>query len=501
MSSSSINSTVEQLDDGKVKLSVEVDEAEFDSAIDAAFKRIAKEVRMPGFRPGKAPRRLLEAQFGHAVGREEALREALPDYYAKAVVAHDVDVIAPPDIEITAGQETGAIAFDAVVEIRPVVEVAGYDGLRVEIPNPVPSEAEIDEQIDRMRHQYAEFEPVDRPAEDGDHVTIDISGTHGDEEVPGLTTADYDYEVGAGAVVAEIDENLRGASAGDELEFEAAHPDPDEDEPLSFAVTVKEVKEAVLPDLDDAWAKEASEFDTVEELRADLRERLGTMRIAQARQAVQQKTAEALAALVTIDVPEAMVDGEIDARLQDLVGRLQQQGIDPGQYLAQMGQTPDQLRAEFRDGAEQSVKVDLALRTVAEAEDLYPDDEKLTEVLDEMAGQSGQDGTELRARLAEVGQLSALRADLGKREALQWLTENVELIDEDGAPVDRALLEFPEVDQVDAALVEEKPGEEPAEEQPAEERGEVERAEEVASAEDESPVEESDSADAEGEEA
>lgn len=495
MSSSSINSTVEQLDDGKVKLSVEVDEAEFDSAIDAAFKRIAKEVRMPGFRPGKAPRRLLEAQFGHAVGREEALRESLPDYYAKAVVAHDVDVIAPPDIEITAGQETGAIAFDAVVEIRPVVEVAGYDGLRVEIPSPIPTETEIDEQIDRMRSQYAEFEPVDRPAEDGDHVTIDISGTHGDEAVPGLTTSDYDYEVGTGAVVAEIDENLRGASAGDELEFEAAHPDPDEDEPLSFSVTVKEVKEAVLPDLDDEWAKEASEFETVEELRADLRERMGTMRIAQARQALQQKTAEALAALVTVDVPEAMIDGEIDARLQDLVGRLQQQGIDPGQYLAQMGQTPDQLRAEFREGAEQSVKVDLALRTVAEAEGLYPDDDKLTEVIDEMAGQSGQDGAELKARLAEVGQLSALRADLAKRDALEWLTDNVELIDEDGAPVDRALLEFPEDDQVDAEPVEEESGERAARVETAE------KAEEVTSDEDESPVEESDGADAEGEQA
>jgi len=444
MSSSTISSTVELLDDNKVKLSVEVDEAEFDTAIDAAFKRIAKEVRMPGFRPGKAPRKLLEAQFGHGVGREEALREALPDYYAQAVVNHDVDVIAPPDIDITAGQEEGPVSFDAVVEVRPVVEVGGYDGLKVEIPSPTPSDEEIDEQIDRMRQQYAEFVTVERAADDGDHVTIDIAGTHEGEDVPGLTTSDYDYEVGTGAVVAEIDDNLRGASAGDELEFDAEHPDPDEEAPLSFKLTVKEIKEAVLPELDDEWASETSEFTTVDELRTDLTNRMGAMKIAQARMALQQNTAEALAELVTAEVPEAMVENEIDARLQDLVGRLQQQGIDPGQYLAQMGQTPEQLRDEFREPSEQAVKVDLALRTVAESENLLPDDDALTEAIDEMAEQSGQDGAELKERLAEVGQLSALRADLGKRDALEWLTENVELIDENGDPVDRDALEIPE---------------------------------------------------------
>ncbi|MFT7610980.1 MAG: trigger factor [Candidatus Aldehydirespiratoraceae bacterium] len=455
MSSSNVSSTVELLDDNKVKLSVEVDETAFDSALNDAFKRIAKEVRMPGFRPGKAPRKLLEAQFGHGVGREEALREALPDYYAEAVVAHDVDVIAPPEIDITGGQEEGQVTFDAVVEIRPVVEVGGYDGLRVTIPSPVPSDEEIDEQIDRMRQQYAEFVTVERAAADGDHVTIDISGTHDGEEVPGLTASDYDYEVGTGAVVAEIDDNLRGASAGDERKFDAEHPDPDEEAPLSFTLNVKEVKEAVLPELNDEWAAETSEFETVAELRADLVARMGAMRIAQSRMALQQNTAEALAELVTAEIPEAMIEGEVDARLSDMVQRLQQQGIDPGQYLAQMGQTAEQLRAEFREPAESAVKVDLALRTVAETEGLYPDDDKLTEAIDEMAGQSGQDGAELKERLATVGQLSSLRADLGKRSALEWLTENVELIDEDGSPVDRALLEFSEEEAEEEPVVEE----------------------------------------------
>ena len=438
-----MKSTVETLDDNRVKLSVEVDEETFDIAVDAAFKRIAKEVRMPGFRPGKAPRRLLEAQFGSAVGREEALREAMPEYYAQAVIEHDVDVVAPPEIEITGGQEDGPVQFDAVVEIRPSVSAAGYDGLRVEIPNPVASDEEIDEQIDNLRRNFAELSVVERPAGDDDHVTIDIEATHGDEPVPGLTTTDYDYLLGSGAVVPEIDENLRGASAGDEVEFSADHPDPEEEEPLQFSITVKEVKEAVLPDLDDEFAKANSEFETVEDLRADMADRMNTMRIQQANMAVQQNTAEALAALVTDEIPESMIENEINARIQDLVQRLQQQGMDVGAYLEAVGQTAETLATEFREPAEQAVKVDLALRSVADLQGLVPDDARIDEVIAEMAGPSGQDPDELKARLAEVGQISALRADLAKQAAMEWLIDNVELVDEHGEAIDREALEFP----------------------------------------------------------
>ena len=438
-----MKSTVETLDDNRVKLSVEVDEETFDVAVDAAFKRIAKEVRMPGFRPGKAPRRLLEAQFGSAVGREEALREAMPEYFAQAVIEHDVDVVAPPEIEITGGQEDGPVQFDAVVEIRPSVSAAGYDGLRVEIPNPVASAVEIDEQIDNLRRNFAELSVVERAAADEDHVTIDIEATHGDEPVPGLTTTDYDYLLGSGAVVPEIDENLRGASAGDDVEFSADHPDPEEEEPLQFSIAVKEVKEAVLPDLDDEFAKANSEFETVEDLRADMADRMNTMRIQQANMAVQQNTAEALAALVTDEIPESMIENEINARIQDLVQRLQQQGMDVGAYLDAVGQTAETLAAEFREPAEQAVKVDLALRSVADLQGLVPDDDRIDEVIAEMAGPSGQAPDELKARLAEVGQISALRADLAKQAAMEWLTDNVELVDEDGEAIDREALEFP----------------------------------------------------------
>ena len=444
MNNNGTTSSIEFLDDNKVKLTVEVDENEFDSAIDEAFKRISKQVRIPGFRPGRVPRRILEVQLGHQYGRSEALREELPSYYHRAVVQHDVDVIDSPDIEILAGEEEGAVVFDATVEIRPVVEVAGYNGLRIEVPSPEPSDEDIDSEIDRLRAEHAEFQTVERPAQDGDQASIDIVGSHGGEELPGLSANDYDYEVGTGAVVAEIDENLRGASAGDVVNFEAAHPDQEEEEPLHFVITVLDVKEAVLPELDDSWVAKATEFETLDGLRADISERLCSMRLSLARRAADLKMAEALASLVTQEVPGVMVTDEVNGRLQEVFGNLQQQGVDPSEYLAQTGQDIDHLRAELAGPAENAVKVDLALRAIASAEGLNPDDDQLSEVIGEMAERSGTDGAEQMERLKEVGQLSSLRADVAKSKALEWLLDNVDLVDETGVAVDLKAADSPQ---------------------------------------------------------
>jgi trigger factor len=436
-----VKSTVEVLEDNKVKVPVEVDEAEFESEVDAAFKRISKEVRLPGFRPGKAPRRILEAKLGTGVGREEALRESLPSYYTRAVIEHDVDVIAPPEIEITDGRDAGAVVFDAVVEVRPSINVSGYEHLRIEIESPEASEEAIQQQLDRLRNQFAELEAVDRPAADGDHVTIDIAGSLDDEPIPGLTAEDYLYEVGSGAVVPEIDENLRGASAGAVLEFTAAHPDPDEERELEFEVTVKEVKEKVLPEVDDDFAQQASEFQTAAELRADVEQRLTSLRRAQARFAVRQKTQEAVAELVLEDPPEAMVANEMQGRLEDLAQRLQQQGMGLEQYFAMSGRTPEDITTELREGATQSVKIDLALRAVAAAEGLEVTDDELDEELTTFAGQVAQDVETIRARFRDGGQLSGIRSGMQKGKALDWLLDHVEIVDEQGVVVDRASLE------------------------------------------------------------
>lgn len=444
-----MKTSVETLEGNKVRLSVEVDEDEFEAAVDSAFKRIANEIKIPGFRPGRAPRKLLEARLGTGVAREEALREALPGYYADAVRAHEVDVIAAPEIDITDGEESGPVAFDAVVEVRPQITLAGYTDLEVEIPSPVPSEEEIDAQIERLRDQFGELETVDRPAREGDHVRIDIAGSVGGEAVEGLTADDYLYPVGSSGIVPEIDEQLTGAKVGDILEFDAAHPDPDEDGDLHFRVLVKEVKEKVLPEVNDEWVNEASEFDTVVELRADYLDRMTRVRSAQAAMAAQARTAEALAGLVDLELPEALVTAEMQEQLQNLAMRLQAQGMDLDQYAAITGQEPESMVAELREGAIQAVKIDLGLRAIADAEGFEVTDEDLDEEYERLAERFSEPVEDLRHQFEHHAGTAGLRADLRKRAALEWLVEQVALVDGEGNPVDRAALEPPADDEQD----------------------------------------------------
>src|SRR4051794_15765261 len=300
-----MKAVVEPLEGNKVKLSVEVDEREFERALDTAFKKIAREVRVPGFRPGKVPRRVLEARIGKDAARQEALRDSLPDFYAQAVRENDIDVIAAPEIDITSGQEDGPVAFDAVVEIRPQLQLVGYGGLRVTVPNPAISDDDIQSQIDRLREGFGELNTVERPARDKDYVSIDVTASRGGETVPGLDVQDYLYEVGSGTVVPELDAQLHGSKPGDILQFETTLPGDDQES--SFRVLVKEVKEKVLPEVTDEWASEASEFDTVEELTADIRKRLGLIKRVQAQMSLRNGAVDALVELVDEEAPEPLV--------------------------------------------------------------------------------------------------------------------------------------------------------------------------------------------------
>ncbi|MFP4513105.1 MAG: trigger factor [Acidimicrobiales bacterium] len=441
-----MKSTVEPLEGNKVRLSIEVDESELEPAMDEAFKRIAREVRLPGFRPGKAPRKLLEARLGPGVAREEALREAVPGYYAEAVATHEVDVIASPEIEITDGAETGPVSFDAVVEVRPVVNVAGYANLRVEVPSPTPSDDDVEAQLERMREQHAELVTVDRPAQDGDHVVIDIEGSRDGEPLEGFTATGYTYELGQGSVIPEIDENLRGASAGDTLTFTGDdHTHEEEDEPdhgpIDFVVEVIEVQEKVLPELTDEWAAEASEFETLDELRADIRNRLVETRASQAQSAIREKTAAAVAELVDLEPPEALVSSEMQNRVQDMAMRLQAQGIELDQFLAMTGQTQESFVEGLRDTASQAVLVDLALRAVAEAEGIEVSDDDVEAEFADVAERVGESIEAVREQFERSGQLAAIRSDLAKQKALDQLIEQVEVVDEDGKPIDRSELD------------------------------------------------------------
>jgi trigger factor len=453
-----VKTSVEPLEGNKVKVSVEVDESEFDKAIDAAFKKLAREVRIPGFRPGKAPRKVLEARFGAEVGRGQALQDALPNFYVDAVKEHDVDVIAAPQIEITAGEDEGPVAFEAVVEVRPVVQVPGYGSLRVTIDSPEPSDDEIDAQIERLRNQFSELTEVDREAAAGDFVTIDVEGSQDGEPIDQLQAEDYLYEVGSGGIVPEVDEQLIGAKAGDTLEFSAADPrhvhahddDEDDDEEdddhehpvLDFVVRVKEVKEKVLPELDDAFASDASEFETLDELKDDLRSRLSNVKKVQAQMSLREKTGEVLAELVEEDVPDALVNTEVSERLNDLSMRLQAQGLDLDTWVAMSGKQPDEIVTELRETAAQAVKVDLALRAVAEAEAIECTDEDLEAEFAQVAERMNLKAKEVRKQFERAEQVPAVRSDIKKRKAFDWLLERVEIVDADGNVIERASLEL-----------------------------------------------------------
>jgi trigger factor len=431
-----MKTVVEPLEGNKVKLSVEIDEPEFERALDQAFRKIAREVRIPGFRPGKAPRRVLEARLGKDVARQEALKEALPDYYSRALHETDVDAIAAPEIDITAGQEDGPVAFDAVVEIRPQLKLAGYGGLRVTVPNPEVTEEDLTAQIDRLRNNFGELTPVARPARDGDFLTIDLKGTRHGEPVAGMSTDDLSYELGSGTVLPELDRELQGAKVGDILKFNAELPDG----PVSFQVLVKDVKEKVLPDVTDEWASEASEFETVEELRKDITDRMGTIKKVQAQLALRNQTVEALVELVTEDPPEALVESELERRAQDLAQRLQSQGATIPQYLEATGQSEEQLISELREGAAQAVKADLALRSVADAEQIEVSDAEVDTEIERLAERFGRKPAQLRRDLERNDQVSAVRSDLRKNKALDWVVDHVEIVDEEGQPIDRNLL-------------------------------------------------------------
>lgn len=439
-----VKSSIETLEDNRVKMTIEVEASELDLAINDAFKSLSKQVRLPGFRPGKVPRKVLEAHFGRDVARGQAIEESVPNYFLEAAADHEVDFISAPEYDVTGGLEEGPLQFDATVQVRPVINVGGYQSLKIEIPSPKVSDEDIDAQADQVRGQFGELEEVERPAETGDRVTIDINGTYDGEEVEGLTAADYLYEVGSGFVVSELDENLEGANAGDTLEFNAEHPDPDQDGELSFSIAVKQVQAMKLPELDDAFVKDATEFETVEAFKADIASTLGATKVQQANNALQAKTGEALGQLVEDDVPDALIDSEVNDRINQLAYQLQSQGMDFAQYLQITGSSIDDMRDQLREPAVDAVRVDLALRSVAAAEGLEATDAELDEEFELIATQMNSNAADVKEQIHSANQMVAIRSDLAKRKAVDWLLEQVEVVDEDGNAVDRADLEMDE---------------------------------------------------------
>ncbi|MFZ2056398.1 MAG: trigger factor [Acidimicrobiales bacterium] len=431
-----MRSTSEALEGNRVKLTVEVDEEELRGAVDETFRRLQKEVSVPGFRPGKVPRRLLEVRLGAEAIRAEVIRHALPDYYAQAVEEADLDTIAAPEIDITSGEDGGALAFDAVVEVRPKVSIAGYQGLVVTVPSLEPTELDIDARIDRLREQFAELSEVERPARDGDLVTVDVQGVRDGDVADGLSADDFVYEVGTGGIVDGADEALRAKKSGDIVEIDAPQLQGGAGK---LRLLVKQVREKVLPEANDEWASDASEFDTLEELRGDLASRLTSLKKLEARLIVGERAIEALAELVSDEMPATLVAVAAQGTRDALARRLAERGMTIDQYLETMGQAPEELTAEFERQAVSQVRVDLALRALADAEGIVVDDQDLAARIERLASQANQDARSLATRLARTGGLEQLRSDVRNEKAVEWLTDSVDLVDEQGAPMDRTL--------------------------------------------------------------
>ena len=434
-----MKSSVEPLEGNKVKVYVEVDEAEFDRDIDQAFKTIAREVKLPGFRNGKAPRRVLEARIGLGPAREQALRDAIPRYLGKAVREHDVDLVATPQIEVTGGQDEGMVEFEAECEVRPEITLPGYGGLRIELDPIEPTPAEIEEAQEAELRAGGTLSDVERRAEAGDFLTIDLAATRDGEEVIGLNTEDFSYELGKGWVTDDFDERLTGAKPGDELTF-SANPKGTE-EPADFTVKVKSVQELVVPEPTDEWvADNTGEFETVDEWTESIRERLAGGKLSQVRQTVMPALTEALTGLVELEPPESMVDAEMQTRMQNVARQFQSQGIDLSAWLSATGQSPQEFFEGSRPAAVQAVKADLALRAVANAEELEVGDDELEMEYARMAMQFGGKARDIRRMYEQNDAVPELIAQIKKSKAMDWLVHHVEMVDRAGQPIDRDLV-------------------------------------------------------------
>jgi trigger factor len=426
-----VKSIIETLEGNKVKLSVEIDEVEFDRNIDKAFRKIANEIRIPGFRQGKAPRQLLQAQIGLGAARSQAIQDSIPEYLALAVREHDVDLIATPQIEVTKGEEEGILGFDATCEVRPIVTVPGYNGLRIELPALLVKEEDVDDAMKSERSRHGVLKDVDRAIAKGDHVSLDLSGAREGTPVPGLNVEDWAYEVGKGWVSPSFDEKLIGEKLGSTISYSEA-PNGTTDI-AEMTVVVKKVQEMVLDDLTDEWvAEHVSEFETVDAWKASLRKRLEEIKLNQTRSVFVERTTSALADLVTIEIPEAMIASDLQARVRNTVEQFQSQGVSIEQWLSATGQTTESFIENLRTESQKAVKVDLALRAVAVAQAITASDDDIEQEIERIAMQVGRKVNQVRKAYQENDALTELAAQIHKSQAVDWLLRNSTLVDPEG---------------------------------------------------------------------
>jgi trigger factor len=430
----SVQTSAERIEKDRVKLRVEVPEAALGPAIDAAYKRWASDIKIPGFRKGKVPRQLIDARVGPDVVREEALRDALPDLYREALKSEELVAIAPPDIEVVDFESGSPIVFEATVDVRPDIQLPDLSSLEIEAPPKEVTDADVDEQLERLRDRFAELEPVGREARRGDFVLIDIKGHQNEELIEGATAPDFLYEVGSRSGPPSLDTELEGARPGAILRFtDDVHIHRDEEgdhdhshtEPVTFTVLVKEVKTKKLPPLDDEFAKTVGEFDSLDDLKADLRTRLASVKESMAEQELRARALEALVNSSDLQPPEKLVEGEFEHRLSHFEQDLAGSGLTLDEYGRQMQLTELEIRRDLREQAGRSVVAELLLEEISQTQELDVSEEEIGREIALAAAQSGRDPKEVAQNLVESGRVSAVAADILRRKALDYVVRSV----------------------------------------------------------------------------
>lgn len=427
-----MKTSVERIDDTTVKLQVTVDADRVEQAIEHAAREVARGVRVPGFRPGKAPRRVLERHIGKEALLDEAVRHSLPSFYQEAVEAEELPVVGYPefDVETFAPGEGGS--FTAKVQVRPEIEVPDFEGLQVAHPEWEVTDEEVDQQIDGLRQRFAELETVGRPAQPGDHAVVSVSAHRDGELLEDVGEEDTLYEVrDPDESDQELDRQIVGAKAGDILKFtDTLGPDYGELAGAEVEVTtiVKEVKEKRLPELDDDFALTASEYDTFAELRASVERDLGRQKREQARAALRGTVVEALAEQVDVSLPQVMVDQEVQFRAGQISRQAEAYGLELDHFLSMMGQSNEDLVAQLTAQAEETVKAQLVVDAVGRAAGIEVRQEDLEAEVRRQAARLGRPAEELAEFMSQPDRIGALAADAFRRKTIDHLLEHVQVL-------------------------------------------------------------------------
>jgi trigger factor len=432
-----VKTDVEELSPTRVKLTVEVPFDELKHNLDHAYKEVGKQVRIPGFRPGRVPPRIIDQRIGRGAVLEQAVNEAVPELYGKALEEHEVFALGQPELEITKLDDGKELAFTAEVDVRPSFELPDLNGLAVTVDDTEVTPDQVEEYLGSLRERFASLKGVERPVADGDFVSIDLAASVDGEPVEDAQASGISYEVGSGSMLDGLDEALIGLSAAESATFTAdlaggalAGAAAD------VQVTVNSVKVKELPVLDDDFAQSASEFDTIGELRAGTRQQLEQMRkTGQAGQA-RERALDAVLDQVDIPLPERVVDAEIEQRRHNLDDRLEQAGMSMADYLEGSGQTADGIEEQFDTDARKSIKAGFILDKLAVQEELGVESPELNSYITQQAYRLGVTPDQLAQQITESGQVNSVVADVLRTKALTLIAERATVHDESGNLVD-----------------------------------------------------------------